>query len=79
MEGLPVVRGEPWGSRYGHRSADLPDETTADWLQLDLGGQRIVDMVALMPVNLSYLGEEGAGYGFPKRFRVEIAEQARHE
>ena len=72
MESLPEVREHPWGSRYGHRSADLPDETTADWLQLDFGRQRKVDMVALMPVNLSYLGEEGAGYAFPKRFRVEI-------
>ena len=74
MESLPVVRAQPWGSRYGHRSADLPDETSADWLQLDLGGRRMVDRVALMPVNLSYRGEEGAGYGFPKRFRVEISD-----
>jgi len=73
MERLPVVRENPWGSRYGYRSADLPDETTADWLQLELGGRRRVDMVALMPVNLSYRGEEGAGYGFPKRFRIEIS------
>ena len=74
MERLPVVREQPWGSRYGHRSADLPDETTPDWLQLDFGGQRMVDMIAVMPVNLSYRGEEGVGYGFPKRFRVEISD-----
>ncbi len=74
MERLPAVREQPWGSRYGHRSADLPDDSTPDWLQLDLGSQRKVDMVALMPVNLSYRGEGGAGYGFPKRFRVEIAD-----
>ena len=74
MERLPVVMEHPWGSRYGHRSADLPDETTPDWVQLDFERQRMVDMVALMPVNLSYRGEAGAGYGFPKRFRVEIAD-----
>jgi len=74
MERLPVVRDQPWGSRYGHRSADLPDQTTPDWLQLDFGRQRKVDMVALQPLNLSYRGEEGAGYAFPKRFRVEISE-----
>lgn len=74
IETLPSVRDEPWGSRYGHRSADLAEETTVDWLQLDLGEQRTVDMVALMPVNLSFLGEEGAGHGFPKRFRVEISD-----
>jgi signal transduction histidine kinase len=74
MEALPAVAERPWGARYGHRSADLPDEATADWLQLDFAGQRRVDMVALMPANLSFMGEEGAGYAFPKRFRVEIAD-----
>jgi len=74
MERLPEVSEQPWGSRYGHRSADLPGETAADWLQLDLGGQQMVDMVALMPVNLAYMGERGAGYAFPKRFRIEISD-----
>lgn len=74
MERLPVVRDEPWGSRYGHRSADLPDETTADWLQMDFGRRCMVDMIALMPANLPHLGKKGAGYGFPKRFRVEISD-----
>ncbi len=74
MESLPAVMEQPWGSRYGHRSADLPDETTPDWVQLDMGGRRMVDMVALMPVNLAYLGEAGAGHAFPKRFRVEISD-----
>ncbi|MCH7228851.1 ATP-binding protein [Haloferula sp. A504] len=73
MESLPEVREEPWGSRFGHRSGDLPSGTSPDWVQLDLGDRRKVDMVALMPVNLAYLGEARAGYGFPKRFRVEIS------
>ena len=71
---LPALRKEPWGSRYGHRSADLPEETTPDWVQMNLGGRRKIDRIALMPVNLSYRGQEGAGYGFPKRFRVEISD-----
>jgi len=74
MERLPVARAHPWGSRYGHRSADLPDDTTPDWVQLDFGKRRMVDRVALVPANLSYRGEAGAGYGFPKRFRVEVSE-----
>ncbi len=73
MDRLPVARERPWGSRYGHRSADLPEETTPDWVQLDLGGRTMVDMVALLPANLSYRGDAGARYGFPKRFRVEIS------
>ena len=76
MESLPVTRKRPWGSRYGHRSADLPNETTEDWLQLDLGEPHMVDMVALMPANMAYRGKPGAGYGFPKRFRVEISNHA---
>jgi signal transduction histidine kinase len=71
---LPAVKEEPWGSRYGHRSADLPSETTEDWLQIDLGISRALDLIALMPVHLSYRREGQAGYGFPKRFRVEISE-----
>lgn len=70
---LPEVLERPWGSRYGHRSGALPDEKTEDWLQVDLGEQRMVDMVALMPANLDYRGEQGEGYGFPKRFRIEIS------
>ncbi len=75
MTTLPEVRKQPWGSRYGHRSADLPGETTPDWVQMDLGeSSGSVGMVALVPVNLSYRGESGAGYGFPRRFRVEISD-----
>lgn len=33
-----------------------------------------MDTVALMPVHLSYGSQGVAGYGFPKRFRVEISE-----
>ncbi|MDX1680750.1 MAG: discoidin domain-containing protein [Akkermansiaceae bacterium] len=71
---LPDVRKQPWGSRYGHRSADLPTATTPDWLQLDLGETSRVDLMALAPVNLSYRRKDGAGWGFPKRFRIEIAD-----
>ncbi len=73
VKSLPEVLERPWGSRYGHRSGALPDEKTEDWLQVDLGAQRKVDMVALMPSHLDYRGEQGEGYGFPKRFRVEIS------
>ncbi len=75
MSSLPVAKERPWGSRYGHRSSDLAKEDTADWLQIDLGNERKVDMIALIPVNLDYRGKSGEGYGFPKRFRVEISNQ----
>ena len=76
VKSLPEVLERPWGSRYGHRSGALPDEKTEDWLQLDLGEQRTVDRVVLMPSHLDYLGAKGEGYGFPKRFRVEISDHA---
>lgn len=76
MHSLPVPKAHPWGSRYGHRSADLPTESTPDWLQMDLGCQRQVNMLALMPVNLSYQGSQGVGHGFPKRFRIEMSDHA---
>lgn len=58
MAPLPETRKKPWGSRYGHRSVDLPDATTPDWLQLDFGEQRTVEMLAMVPVNLAYRGKE---------------------
>lgn len=76
---LPVLKSKPWGSRYGHRSGDLAEETTPDWLQIDLGKVRAVDMVALVPVYLSEREERGVGYGFPKRFKVEIADNPEME
>ncbi len=71
---LPPLRKETWGSRYGHRSGDLEREDQPDWLQVDLGATRRVDTVVLAPVYLSYRGRVGEGYGFPKRFRVEISD-----
>lgn len=74
LKKLPAPRKTTWGSRYGHRSGDLATETTPDWVQLDLGSTRRIDMVALVPVWLSFQGPLGAGYGFPKRFRIELAD-----
>lgn len=75
-QSLPDVRDEPWGSRYGYRSADLASETVPDWIQLDLSMRRAVDRVVLMPVHLTFGRQNVAGYGFPKRFKVEISEHA---
>lgn len=74
LKGLPETRETTWGSRYGHRSGDLATATTPDWIQLDMETTRRIEMVALVPVNLSFRGESGAGYGFPKRFRIELAD-----
>jgi len=74
LKNLPFTRETTWGSRYGHRSADMPTETTPDWIVLDMKMTCTIDMIALVPVWLSLRGEAGAGYGFPKRFKVEISD-----
>lgn len=76
MTSLPVAKERPWGSRYGFRSGDLKSEDTPDWMQFDLGAKRSVDMMALVPVYLDYRAKAGEGYGFPKRFRIEISDHA---
>ncbi len=77
LEPLPRLKEETWGSRFGHRSADLPTESQPDWIQFDLERERMIDMIVLAPVYLSYLNKfakDGEGYGFPKRFKIEVAD-----
>lgn len=79
MAKLPVAADQVWGSRYGHRSADLPSGDVPDWFQLDMGVERRIDTIVLIPAFLSFQGEDGVGYGFPKRFRIEFADNPEME
>ena len=42
------------------------------WVEIDLGAVQPVDAVALLPVDEPTPETGGPGYGFPRRFRVEI-------
>ena len=73
LHGLPQLREAPMANRYGYRSATLQDSEKPEWLQLDLGRQQKIDQIVAVPAHIAKLGKRGEGYGFPLRFRIEVA------
>jgi signal transduction histidine kinase len=71
---LPELRPQPFASRYGYRSENLPEQEKPHWLQIDLLRSEVIDRIVAMPVNVPAIGEGGAGYGFPLRFKIEVAD-----
>ncbi len=76
---LPVPKDQTWGGRFGYHSGSLVGEDEPSWAQYGLGRVAAVDGIVLVPVDLSYLGKQGEGYGFPKRFKVEVADNPEME
>jgi signal transduction histidine kinase len=79
LQGLPALAPLPFASRYGYRSETLSDAEQAQWLQIDLMQRRMIDRLVVVPVHIPVLGEQGAGYGFPRRFRIEVADNPEME
>ncbi len=71
---LPSLKDAPFASRYGFRSGNLLDPEKPEWLQFDLERRQRIDRIVVMPAFIPTLGERGVGYGFPKRFRIEISD-----
>lgn len=71
---LPQLRPEPFASRYGYRSGNIERQDDPQWVQLDLLKSESIDRIVAMPVHIPTIGKRGAGYGFPLRFRIEIAD-----
>ena len=66
-------------ARVGWHSTFSRGERAADVLQsvvVDLGASGAFDSVVLVPVNVAYGSHPGPGYGFPRRFRIESADDA---
>lgn len=68
---------EQTGERLGYHSRILQGARAGDlWVQVDLGASREFDTVVLVPVVLPRELGGIAGYGFPRRFRITVAETA---
>ena len=74
LEGLPELLAGPVASRYGFRSEMLDRQDAPEWVRIDLGKVREMDCLVAVPVNIPAIGERGAGYGFPLRFKIEVAD-----
>ena len=57
---------------FGYHSAIAPSPTETKWVQVDLGQVRAFELIVLFPCHDDYAGI-GAGFGFPVRYRVEVA------
>jgi signal transduction histidine kinase len=73
LHDLPQLRATPLAERYGFRSATLYDQEKPQWVQLDLGRQQKIDRIVAVPTHIPKFGKKGKGYGFPLRFRIEVA------
>lgn len=52
-------------------------ESIADvqkWVQIDLGAVKPIERIYLFPAHVVYGGHDGPAFGFPLRFRVEVAD-----
>lgn len=75
-EELPPLSPGRRGASAGYHShfCDSAEETID--IVLDLGETRAIDRVAVFSVSAVFQGETIAGYGFPRRFRIEIAQDS---
>jgi hypothetical protein len=63
------------GERLGY-AVECPGEDDVQWVQVDLGSARSLERVVLHPSyhNDPRMGGWIKGYGFPRRFRVEVSD-----
>jgi signal transduction histidine kinase len=75
-EKLPSLSPGRRGASAGYHSRfyDSADDTID--IVLDLGITRSIDRVAVFSVSAVFQGETIAGYGFPRRFRVEVSQDS---
>jgi mono/diheme cytochrome c family protein len=66
--------GQLLGTSKGFRSKITQSRYQSKWVQVDLGEPYALDQIALLPVNWKHGDFAGPGYGFPVRFKIELAD-----
>ena len=66
----------PAGGGIGYHAAEAAREDDEKWVQLDLGKRVAIERVVLHALNHGVAGNLVKGFGFPIRFRVEVADDA---
>lgn len=91
VAGLPALFPDQQTERIGYSSKPAsvrrglrlppgvppPPETRS--IRLDLGSKQRIDQVVLVPADFAVDANPGAGYGFPVRWRVEVADEPSFE
>lgn len=70
---LPQLNSAVTGEALGIHSEPTLSEDRTKWVQVDLGQERSMDVILLVPALVGVGEDSGKGYGFPRRFRLEIA------
>ena len=76
LAAVPVLNSVPTREAAGFHSSIVASANSTSWLQVDLGDERSIDTIALVPAYAAVGEYPGQGYGFPPRFRVELANDA---
>ena len=63
----------PAGGGIGYHAAEAVREDDGKWVQVDLGKSVAIERVVLHALNHGVAGNPVKGFGFPIRFRVEVA------
>lgn len=80
--GLPVIFPEQQTERIGYSGSPRRRRSQTQpsgFIRLDLGAKHNIDRVVLVPADFAVDADSGAGYGFPLRWRVEVADEASFE
>jgi len=72
--GTPVVGQTAEQFGYQHQRLDSPPINPA-WVQIDLGSPQPLGWIALVPAQLDWQSVDRPAYGFPRRFRIDLADE----
>ncbi len=74
IRSYPPPPPQPQTTRFGFQSRLFPTPSNPSSVTLDLGRSRAVDAIVLVPAYVDSGGRAGTGYGFPRRFRVQVSD-----
>lgn len=60
---------------FGYHSGLAPTDDVVKWVQIDLGESIAIESLTYVACHDNF-GNIGAGFGFPRRFKIEIADHA---
>lgn len=70
---LPVPPTLQQTGRLGFRT-NYTNKDTKVWIVIDLQQMQHIDQIVLVPVDINFVDWPGPGFGFPVRFRIEVAD-----